>query len=79
MEKYDERKSLAPRDIVARAIDSEMKRLGDEYVYLDCRHLNMEEFKIHFPNIYEKCIEEGIDVAKQMIPVVPACHYLSLH
>ena len=75
MHKYDERKSLAPRDIVARAIDNEMKRLGDEYVYLDCRHLNMDEFKIHFPNIYEKCLEEGIDVSKNMIPVVPACHF----
>ena len=75
MEKYDERKSLAPRDIVARAIDNEMKIRGDEFVYLDCRHLNMDEFKVHFPNIYEKCMEEGIDVATQMIPVVPACHY----
>lgn len=75
MHKYDERKSLAPRDIVARAIDNEMKRLGDEFVYLDCRHLDINEFKIHFPNIYEKCLAAGIDVAKQMIPVVPACHY----
>ena len=75
MHKYDERKSLAPRDIVARAIDNEMKIRGDEYVYLDCRHLEMEGFKKHFPNIYDKCLEEGIDVATQMIPVVPACHY----
>jgi L-aspartate oxidase len=75
MHKYDERKSLAPRDIVARAIDNEMKRLGDEYVYLDCRHLDIDAFKQHFPTIYEKCLEEGIDVTTQMIPVVPACHY----
>jgi L-aspartate oxidase len=75
MHKYDVRKSLAPRDIVARAIDNEMKRLGDEYVYLDCRHLNPEEFKTHFPNIYEKCMSMGIDISKNMIPVVPACHY----
>ena len=75
MHKYDERKSLAPRDIVARAIDNEMKRLGDEFVFLDCRHLNMEDFKTHFPTIYDKCMEKGIDVSKQMIPVVPACHY----
>ncbi len=75
MHKYDVRKSLAPRDIVARAIDNEMKRLGDEFVYLDCRHLDLEQFKTHFPTIYEKCMEMGIDVSKQMIPVVPACHY----
>jgi L-aspartate oxidase len=75
MHNYDERKSLAPRDIVARAIDNEMKKLGDEFVYLDCRHLNMEEFKLHFPNIYEKCLAAGINVEKDMIPVVPACHY----
>jgi L-aspartate oxidase len=75
MEKYDHRKDLAPRDIVARAIDNEMKVHGTEYVYLDCRHMNMEKFKEHFPNIYQKCLSIGIDVEKQMIPVSPAAHY----
>ncbi|WP_298390845.1 L-aspartate oxidase [Hydrotalea sp.] len=75
MEKYDERKDLAPRDIVARAIDNEMKKDGTEHVYLDCTHMNMEKFKHHFPNIYEKCLGIGIDVARQMIPVAPAAHY----
>jgi L-aspartate oxidase len=75
MQKYDERKSLAPRDIVARAIDNEMKIRGEEYVYLDCKHLDPEGFKAHFPNIYEKCKSIGIDAFKDYIPVVPACHY----
>jgi len=75
MEKYDARKDLAPRDIVARAIDSEMKRTGTEHVYLDCRHMDKEKFINHFPNIYEKCLSIGIDVMKQMIPVAPAAHY----
>src|SRR6201996_2164824 len=75
MERYDERKDLAPRDIVARAIDSEMKRGGTEHVYLDCRHMDIEKFKEHFPNIYAKCKSIGIDVATQMIPVAPAAHY----
>jgi L-aspartate oxidase len=75
MERYDARKDLAPRDIVARAIDNEMKITGTEHVYLDCRHMDMEKFKEHFPNIYEKCLSIGIDVANNMIPVAPAAHY----
>lgn len=75
MHKYDARLSLAPRDIVARAIDSEMKIAGTEYVYLDCRHMDIEKFVHHFPNIYEKCLSAGIDVKKDMIPVSPAAHY----
>ncbi len=76
MHKYDPRKSLAPRDIVARAIDNEMKLSGEECMFLDCRHLDKEGFVDHFPNIYEKCMSIGIDPMQQMIPVVPACHYL---
>src|SRR4029079_2966979 len=75
MEKYDPRKDLAPRDIVARAIDSEMKRTGTEHVWLDCRHFTKEKFTEHFPNIYEKCLSIGIDITKNMIPVAPAAHY----
>lgn len=75
MEKYDERKDLAPRDIVARAIDNEMKRTGTEHVYLDARHMDKDKFIHHFPNIYEKCLSIGIDVMQQMIPVAPAAHY----
>jgi L-aspartate oxidase len=75
MERYDARKDLAPRDIVARAIDNEMKKNGTEHVYLDCRHMDLEKFIHHFPNIYEKCLSIGIDVVKDMIPVAPAAHY----
>ncbi|MGG9970484.1 L-aspartate oxidase [Ferruginibacter sp. SUN002] len=75
MEKYDERKDLAPRDIVARAIDNEMKINGTEHVYLDCRHFSKEKFTEHFPNIYKKCLSIGIDITKDMIPVSPAAHY----
>ncbi len=76
MQQYDERGSLASRDIVARAIDNEMKKRGDEFVYLDCRHLDRKKFIDHFPNIYEKCLSAGIDISGDMIPVVPAAHYL---
>ena len=75
MERYDQRKDLAPRDIVARAIDSEMKRTGTEHVWLDCRHFSQEKFIEHFPNIYEKCLSIGINITKDMIPVAPAAHY----
>ncbi len=76
MPRYDARASLAPRDIVARAIDNELKVRGDECVYLDCRHLDPAGLKSHFPNILEKCFSLGIDICKDLIPVVPACHYM---
>jgi len=76
MEKYDKRGSLAPRDIVARAIDNEMKKYGLDYVYLDVTHVALKKLKTHFPNIFNRCLESGINIKKEYIPVVPAVHYI---
>jgi L-aspartate oxidase len=76
MERYHELGSLAPRDVVARAVDSEMKKGSDDYVLLDVTHLDPERVRARFPNVYQQCLKFGIDIAKQPIPVVPAAHYV---
>jgi len=75
MQRFDERGELAPRDIVARAIDHEIKRLGLDYVHLDISHRDEDFVRAHFPNIYERLLALGIDITKEPIPVVPAQHY----
>jgi len=75
MPDFDERAELAPRDIVARAIDHEMKRLGCDCVYLDIRHKGKDFIMTHFPTIHARCLELGIDIIKELIPIVPAAHY----
>lgn len=75
MENYDKRASLAPRDIVARAIDNELKHSGEEHVFLDCTHLSKESLMNSFPKVYAKCLDLGMDISRDQIPVVPSAHY----
>lgn len=75
MNRYDSRGSLAPRDIVARAIDNEMKIWGEDHVWLDCTHLNPDGLRNHFPKVYEHCLKRSIDITRDKIPVVPCVHY----
>ncbi len=75
MQKYHHLESLAPRDIVARAIDTEIKQSGTPFVYLDARPIGEAKIRSHFPNIFNFCLEQGIDMTQEMLPVVPAAHY----